>query len=152
VRIGLDLGSVRIGVAASDPSGSLAVAVETLRRDAGAIDRIAGLLAEREALEVVVGLPRSLSGGDGPAAAAARRWAEDLAARVAPVGVRLVDERLSTTAATRGLRDAGVSSRKARGVVDQMAAAVFLQTALDVERSTGAPPGEAVIPVVGDIS
>src|SRR5262249_45559368 len=114
VRVGLDLGSVRIGVAASDATGMLAVPVETVPRDAQALDRIAGLLAERDAIEVVVGLPRSLSGGDGPAAVAARRWAAELATRVAPIEVRLVDERLSTTAATRGLREAGVSGRKAR--------------------------------------
>ncbi|HEX3829561.1 MAG TPA: Holliday junction resolvase RuvX [Sporichthyaceae bacterium] len=152
VRVGLDLGTVRIGVAASDPSGSLAVPVETLRRDAHAFDRIAALLAEREAVEVVVGLPRSLSGADGPAAVAARTWAAGLARRLDPVPVRLVDERLSTTAAARGLREAGVSGRKARGVVDQVAAAVFLQAAMDAERSTGTPPGEAVPPDAGDIS
>jgi putative Holliday junction resolvase len=152
VRVGLDLGSVRIGVAASDPSGSIAVPVGTVRRDAQAFDRIAMLLAEREALEVIVGLPRSLSGADGPAATAARRWAAELAARIAPIGTRLVDERLSTAAAARGLREAGVSGRKARGAVDQVAAAIFLQAALDTERSTGTPPGEAVPAVGGDIS
>lgn len=152
VRVGLDLGSVRIGVAASDPSGSLAVPVETVRRDVVAVERIAALVAEREPLEVVVGLPRSLSGADGPAAAGARAWAAELAKRLDPTPVRLVDERLSTVAAARGLRDAGVSGRKARGVVDQVAAAVFLQAALDAERSTGVPPGEAVRPAGGDIS
>ncbi len=152
VRVGLDLGTVRIGVAASDPSGSMAVPVDTVRRDAGALDRIVALLAERGAVEVVVGLPRSLSGRDGPAAGAARRWAADLAARVAPVLVRLVDDRLRTTAARRGLRAGGVWGRTARGVVDQVAATVFLQAALDTERSTGAPPGEAVPPGGGDIS
>jgi putative Holliday junction resolvase len=148
----LDLGTVRIGVAASDPSGSLAVPVETVRRDRDAVHRIVAMVAEREAIEVVVGLPRSLSGTDGPAATAARAWAAQLAGRLAPVPVRLVDERLSTTAAARGLREAGVSGRKARGVVDQVAAAVFLQATLDTERATGAPPGEAVAPGAGDIS
>jgi putative Holliday junction resolvase len=144
VRVGLDLGTVRIGVAASDATGVLAVPVETVPRDAKAFDRIAVLLAEREAVEVVVGLPRSLSGGDGPAATTARAWAAELATRVAPVLVRLVDERLSTATAARDLRAAGMSGRKARGVVDQAAAVVFLQAALDTERSTGSPPGEAV--------
>jgi putative Holliday junction resolvase len=139
-------------VAASDPSGSFVIPVETVRHDVGALDRIADLVAERTVLEVLVGLPRSLSGSDGPAARTARQWAATLAARVAPIPVRLVDERLSTTAAARGLREAGVSGRKARGAIDQVAAAVFLQAALDAERSTGTPPGEAVPTVGGDIS
>jgi len=146
VRLGVDLGSVRIGVAAGDPSGFLASPVETVRRGAGELDRLAALVEERAVMEVLVGLPRSLSGGDGPAAALARAWAGELAARLAPVPVRLVDERLSTVAAARHLRAAGVSGRKARGVVDQAAAVVFLQAALDAERASGAPAGEAVTP------
>jgi putative holliday junction resolvase len=146
VRLGIDLGSVRIGVAASDPSGFLASPVETVARGKGDVDRLAALVHERDAVEVLVGLPRSLSGGDGPAAAAARSWAGELAARLAPTPVRLVDERLSTVSAGRDLRAAGVSGRKARGVVDQAAAVVFLQAALDIERSSGAPAGEPVTP------
>ncbi|HEY2833005.1 MAG TPA: Holliday junction resolvase RuvX [Sporichthyaceae bacterium] len=146
VRLGIDLGSVRIGVAASDPSGFLATPVETVARGQGDLDRLAGLVTERDAVEVLVGLPRSLSGGDGPAAAAARAWAGELATRLAPTSVRLVDERLSTVAAARDLRAAGVSGRKARGMVDQAAAVVFLQAALDAERSSGAPAGEPVTP------
>lgn len=144
--MGLDLGSVRIGVAASDRSGLLAVPVETVARGRGDLDRIAALVAEYEAVAVLVGLPRSLSGGEGPAAAAAREWAAGLAARLAPVPVRLVDERLSTVSAARDLRASGVSGRRARGVVDQAAAVVFLQTALDTECATGTPPGETVAP------
>jgi putative Holliday junction resolvase len=144
VRLGIDLGSVRIGVAASDPSGFLASPVETVPRGSGDLDRLAALVAERDAVAVLVGLPRSLSGADGPAAEAARSWAAQLAARLAPTPVRLVDERLSTVAAGRDLRAAGVSGRRARGVVDQAAAVVFLQAALDAERSSGAPAGEPV--------
>jgi putative Holliday junction resolvase len=144
VRLGIDLDSVRIGVAASDPSGFLASPVETVPRGSGDLDRLAALVAERDAVEVLVGLPRSLSGADGPAAEAARSWAAQLAARLAPTPVRLVDERLSTVAAGRDLRAAGVSGRRARGVVDQAAAVVFLQAALDAERSSGAPAGEPV--------
>jgi putative Holliday junction resolvase len=146
VRIGLDLGSVRIGVATSDPSGFLATPVETVQRGKGDLDRIAAIVAESEAVAVLVGLPRSLSGGEGPAAALAREWAVTLAERLAPVPVRLVDERLSTVSAARDLRSAGRSAKKARGVVDQAAAVVFLQTALDTERATGTPPGEPVRP------
>lgn len=144
VRLGIDLGSVRIGVAASDPSGFLASPVETVRRGPGDLDRLAALTVERAAFEVLVGLPRSLSGRDGPAAEGARDWSAVLAARLAPVPVRLVDERLSTVSATRDLRAAGTGSRKARGVVDQAAAVVLLQNALDTERSTGTPAGEPV--------
>jgi putative holliday junction resolvase len=144
VRLGIDLGSVRIGVAASDPSGFLASPVETVARGKGDLERLAALVNERDAVEVLVGLPRSLSGGDGPAADAARSWAGELAARLAPTPVRLVDERLSTVAAGRDLRAAGMSGRKARRVVDQAAAVVFLQAALDAERCTGAPAGEPV--------
>ena len=144
VRLGVDPGSVRIGVAASDPSGLLASPVETVRRGPGDLDRLAALVEEREATEVLVGLPRSLSGGDGPAAATTRAWAAVLAARLHPTPVRLVDERLSTVSAARDLRSAGMSGRRARGVVDQAAAVVLLQAALDAERAGGMPPGELV--------
>lgn len=150
VRLGVDLGSVRIGVAASDRSGMLAVPVETVPRGKGDLDRLAALVGEYEASAVLVGLPRSLSGGEGPAAASVREWAGVLAARLAPTEVRLVDERLSTVSAAGNLRASGVSSKRGRGVVDQAAAVVFLQAALDTERGTGLPPGEPVSPSTGD--
>jgi putative Holliday junction resolvase len=147
VRIGVDVGSVRVGVAAADRDGLLATPVQTLARDLDAatdLRDLAELVRERAAVEVVVGLPRSLSGGEGPAARAARAYAERLAALVAPVPVRLVDERLSTVAAHQALRRSGVRERKGRQVVDQVAAVVILQQALDIERSSGRPPGEPV--------
>lgn len=142
VRLGIDVGSVRVGVAASDPDGLLASPVETVRP--GDLDRVAELVAERGAFEVVVGLPRSLSGGEGASAAAAREYASSLAARLVPVPVRLVDERLTTVSAERGLRASGVRARRGRSVVDQAAAVVILQHALDAERATGKPPGQTV--------
>jgi putative Holliday junction resolvase len=145
VRLGVDVGTVRVGVAASDPSGVLATPVTVLRRDArGGRDmaELAGIVTDREPVEVLVGLPRTLRDVEGPAAAAAREYASALAAAVAPVPVRLVDERLSTVEAARGLRAAGVSGRSARGVIDAAAAVVLLQAALDTERVTGEPPGE----------
>lgn len=145
VRLAVDAGSVRVGVAASDPSGVLATPVTVLRRDARGghdLDELAALVAERDAVEVIVGLPRSLSGSDGPAAITARAYAAALAERIAPVAVRLVDERLTTVEATRALWSAGVRSRAARGVVDAAAAVVILQHALDAERATGNVPGE----------
>ncbi len=147
MRLGVDVGSVRVGVAASDPGGLLATPVDTLRRDDGGsqdLRQIAALVVERDAVEVVVGLPRGLSGRDGPAAAIARAYAGELAVLVAPVPVRLVDERLSTVSAHQALRASGVRERKGRKVVDQVAAVMILQLALDTERATGRPVGEAV--------
>ena len=144
VRVGVDPGDARVGVARSDPSGFLASPVETLRRGRGDLARIARLVADEEAVEVVVGLPRSLSGGEGPAAAKVREYAARLADRVAPVPVRLVDERLTTVSAEAMLRDRGKKGQQRRGVVDQAAAVLILQHALDTERATGVPPGEPV--------
>lgn len=149
VRLGVDVGSVRVGLAASDPSGVLASAVATLARDeSGGSDlrRVVAEAAERGAVEVVVGLPLSMSGREGPAAALARGYAVDLARLLAPVPVRLVDERLSTVAAHQQLRGAGVTGRGHRAVVDQVAAVVVLQSALDAERASGRAPGSLVDP------
>ena len=150
VRIGVDVGSVRVGVATCDPAGLIATPVETVRRGRGDLDRLAALVAERGAVEVVVGLPTTLAGRHGPAAEAAEEFARRLAERLADrpaardVPVRLVDERLSTVGAQRGLRDSGVDTRKGRSVVDQAAAVIILQTALDAERHSGTAPGRLV--------
>ena len=144
IRLGLDPGDARIGVARSDPTGFLATPVETVRRGKGDLARIARILEEEGAVEVVVGLPRSLTGGEGPAAVKTRVWADTLAAVLAPVPVRLVDERLTTLSAEAMLRDRGVKGRQRRAVVDQAAAVVILQQALDTERATGTPPGEVI--------
>jgi putative Holliday junction resolvase len=149
VRIGVDVGSVRVGVAASDGSAMLASPVETLRRDVRGgtdLERLRAITVEREAVEVVVGLPRSLSGSEGPAAAAARDYARALALLVAPVPVRLADERLSTVSATRSLIASApkAGARKRRQQIDQAAAVVILQSALDHERAIGSPPGDVI--------
>jgi putative Holliday junction resolvase len=150
VRLGLDPGDARIGVARSDPSGLLATPIETVCRGRDDLTRIAQLLAEEQdgdpdrVVEIVVGLPRSLSGGEGPAAAKVRDWARRLARVVAPVPVRLTDERLTTVSAEAMLRDRGRSGAKRRSVVDQAAAVVILQHALDTERASGAAPGEII--------
>ncbi len=147
-RLGIDPGDARIGVARSDPTGFLATPVETVRRGSGDLRRLKALLSEiaeeTEVLEVVVGLPRSLKGGEGPAAAKVREFAASLARRVAPVPVRLVDERLTTVSAEAMLRDRGRKGSNRRAVVDQAAAVVILQHALDTERATGTAPGEIV--------
>ena len=144
VRVGIDPGDARIGVARSDPSGFLATPVETVRRGSGDIRRIAAIIAEAEAVEVVVGLPRSLSGREGPSAAKVRDFAARLARRVAPLPVRLCDERLTTVSAESMLREQGRHGAKRRAVVDQAAAVLILQTALDTERTSGQAPGEIV--------
>lgn len=145
-RLGIDVGDARIGVARSDPSGMIATPVETVRRGKGDLRRIRQIAAEAEAIEVVVGLPRSLSGGEGPAAARVREFALRIARAVSPVPVRLVDERLSTVSAEAVLRDQGRKGQKRRAVVDQAAAVVILQNALDTERSAGTAPGETLDP------
>ena len=143
MRVGVDVGSVRVGVSTCDPAGILATPVQTLHRGRGDLTALVELVAEREAVEVVVGLPTSLSGRPGPAAATAQAYAEQLAGRV-PVPVRMVDERFSTSAAQRGLHASGVDTRKGRRVLDQAAAVIILQSALDAERSTGSAPGRLI--------
>jgi putative Holliday junction resolvase len=138
VRLGVDVGTVRVGVARSDPRGILATPLETVSRDVanGAdLNRLAALVVELDVVEVIVGLPRSLSGRSGPAAASATAYAAELAARIAPVPVRLSDERLTTVAASRTLSERGISSRKQRTVVDQIAAVLILQGWLDSART-----------------
>jgi putative Holliday junction resolvase len=144
VRVGIDAGDARIGVSQSDPSGMLATPVETVPRGAGDLIRIREIVLDRAAIEVVVGLPRSLSGGEGPAAAKVREFARALAEMLDPVPVRLCDERLSTVTAEAELRRQGRKGQKRRAVVDQAAAVVILQNALDTERSSGTAPGETL--------
>jgi putative Holliday junction resolvase len=149
VRVGVDVGQARVGVAASDPSGTFAHPVETLPRDLAAdadVEALAAIVADLGAVEVVVGLPRLLSGQEGEAARLARTYASLLAARLGTVSVRLVDERLTTVDAHRRLRDSGVPGRGQRAVVDQAAAVLILQSALDTEAALGRAPGETVSP------
>ncbi|GHH75709.1 putative pre-16S rRNA nuclease [Streptomyces sulfonofaciens] len=145
-RLAIDVGDARIGVASCDPDGILATPVETVPgRDVPAAHRrLAQLVGEYEPIEVLVGLPRSLSGGEGPAAAKVRAFAQQLARVLAPVPVRLVDERMTTVTAGQGLRASGVTARKGRSVIDQAAAVVILQNALETERVSGEAPGESV--------
>lgn len=143
VRLGIDPGDARIGVARCDPAGMIATPVETVRSGKGDLRRLGQLVRSEEAVEVVVGLPRSLGGGDGPAAVKVRELARRLAERIAPIPVRLVDERLSTVSAEAMLRDQRKGARR-RAVIDQAAAVVILQQALDTERATGRPAGELV--------
>lgn len=130
VVLAVDVGTVRVGVAASDPHRILASPVETVPAPGHA--RVAELVAERDAVLVVVGLPTSLSGRSASASAEmARAWVAAFAPLVAPVPVQLVDERLTTVSATAALRAAGRSARTARAVIDQAAAVALLQGYLD---------------------
>jgi putative Holliday junction resolvase len=149
-RLAVDVGDARIGVASCDPDGVLATPVETVpgRDVPAAYRRLRQLVEEYEPIEVVVGLPRSLSGGEGPAAAKVRGFAQELARSIAPLPVRLVDERMSTVTAAQGLRASGVKSKKGRSFIDQAAAVVILQNALESERASGDAPGEGVEVVV----
>lgn len=134
VWFGVDVGSVRVGVARSDPAGVLAVPVATLRRDRRSgrdLDELAGLLDEHDAVGLVVGLPRTLAGRAGPAVAEAREYGQAVRARIAPRPVLYVDERLTTVLAHRNLTSAGVRGRAKRSVVDQAAAVEILQSFLD---------------------
>lgn len=151
-RLGVDVGRVRIGVARTDPDGLLATPIETVQRagDTGDdVRRILGHAAELDVIEIIVGLPLSLSGGDTPSTDDARAFALRIAVAAAPVPVRMVDERLSTVTAQSALRASGRSSRKQRSVVDQVAAVIIVQHAIDLERSSGRPPGSLVEP--GDL-
>ncbi|WP_225727391.1 MULTISPECIES: Holliday junction resolvase RuvX [unclassified Nocardia] len=164
-RIGVDVGSVRIGVASSDPDGILATPVETVPRakqsgrrgdqpgtpggGAPDINRIAEIVREYEAVEVIVGLPRTLRGEKGVAAGLAAAFADDLRVAIAPVPVRLSDERLTTVSAARALRDSGVRARGQRQVIDQAAAVSILQGWLD-ERSAVLRSIGMARPVPGD--
>ncbi|MHC9296284.1 Holliday junction resolvase RuvX [Mycobacterium sp. LTG2003] len=146
-RIGIDVGTVRIGVATSDPDGILATPVETVARDkrdksGKHVRRLAALVREYEAVEVVVGLPRTLADRAGTSAHDAMDVAELLAGRIAPIPVRLADERLTTVSAQRSLREAGVRAKGQKAVIDQAAAVGILQSWLDQRRATLAARGE----------
>lgn len=136
-RLGIDVGTVRIGVASSDPDGILATPVETVRRDRTNkhVRRLAQLVSELEAVEVVVGLPRTLADRSGASARDAIELAEQLARRIEPTPVRLADERLTTVVAQRSLRESGVRAKGQRSMIDQAAAVGILQNWLDQRRA-----------------
>jgi len=164
VRLGVDVGQVRIGVALSDPDGILATPLATVPRAPATataprapataprapatatgpaaadetisadIAEIARLVQDHNAVEVIVGMPINLAGRHGPAAAATSEYARRLATAIDPVPVRLADERMSTVVASRRLSERGVRGRRQRAVVDQAAAVEILQSWLDAQR------------------
>ncbi|MEU2349964.1 Holliday junction resolvase RuvX [Modestobacter sp. NPDC049651] len=139
-RLGVDVGTVRVGVALSDPTGLIASPLETVRRakDKRDLDHLASLVVTHEVVEVVVGLPRHLSGASGRSAQDATTYAQELARRIGEVPVHMVDERLSTVTAASHLRAGGIDARRQRSVIDQAAAVVILQTYLDTARNSSA--------------
>jgi putative Holliday junction resolvase len=134
-RLGIDVGSVRVGVALSDPDGVLATPLVTVARvaEGGDLRAIADLVAEHEVVGIVVGLPRTLAGREGRAAEDARAFGAALEA-VVDVPIEFADERLTTVVATQQLRQRGVKGRKQRAVIDQAAAVAILQGRLDADR------------------
>jgi putative holliday junction resolvase len=135
-RLGIDVGAVRVGVALSDPDEVLATPLATVARDVlhgTDLATIAGMVAEHDVVGVVVGLPRTLAGREGPAAEAAREFGAALAGRFA-VPIEFADERLTTVVATRQMRESGRKGRRQRAVVDQVAAVAILQGWLDARR------------------
>lgn len=150
VRIGIDVGKARIGLSRCDPHGMLATPVETVARssedDDADLSRIAEIVADIGAFEVVVGLPLNMRGERTPSTEDAQQFALRLAERLAPAGVqvRQVDERLSTVSAQGQLRQAGKKTKQSRSIIDQAAAVVILQHALDIERSQGLPAGHVI--------
>ena len=144
-RLGIDVGDVRIGVAVCDPDGLVATPLETVAAGPDAVARIVELVDEVGAFEVVVGLPVSLSGREGPAAAKIRSFCAALrAAAPGDLQIRLHDERMTTMTADSLLREGGRSGRSRRKVIDQAAATVILQGCLDAERTRGTAPGETL--------
>jgi putative Holliday junction resolvase len=143
VRIALDWGDARIGVAACDADGVLAYPVTVVRSGQEEIADLIAIITEFEPIEVLVGLPRSLSGSEGPAARKARERAVRLAGAVR-VPVRLVDERLTTVTASRRLSEGGKRAKEQRKLIDAAAAVTILEQALAFEQSQGKPPGELV--------
>lgn len=151
-KLGVDVGQVRVGLAGSDRDGVLATPIRTLKRDAkknSDIRLVVREALERGAVQIVVGLPKQLSGREGASAEMARAYASLLAAELSrqslSLSVRLVDERLSTVSAHRSLHSAGLGSREHRMVVDQAAAVEILQHAIDMQRSRGRDVGEPVV-------
>jgi putative holliday junction resolvase len=145
VRIGIDVGKARVGLARSDRDGLLATPVATIARGATTMDELRAVVADLAPIEIVVGLPISLSGRDTASTTDARDFADEVASW-ADARVRLVDERLSTVTAQRHLRESGRRAKGSRPVIDQVAAVIILQNALDFERTAGRPPGEPVDP------
>ena len=143
VRLACDVGKARIGIARSDPNGVLAVPLDAVKAGENSALLVRDIAVEYEAIEIIVGLPISMSGMLGAAAEYTHSWVEKLSA-VTDIPIRLHDERLTTVQAQRGLHEAGRTTKSSRSVIDSASAVVLLQTCLDSERSSGIPMGTEV--------
>ena len=143
IRIGVDVGTVRVGVSRCDPDGILTMPVETLHRapDLSDLDRLTDIVRSHDAIEVIVGLPRHLRGGEGISAKGAR----SIKKLVPDVRVAMVDERMTSNQAHARLRASGIPEIEHRSVIDQVAAQIILEQALELERMGGRAPGEEII-------
>lgn len=139
--LALDWGQARIGVAICDPEGILAFPVETVKGGMRAQARLLEIIAERSPVRIIVGLPRTLDGDEGIAAAKIRRYAQALADET-DVPVYLLDERLTTVEGARRLQEAGRSARQQRAIIDQAAAVAILEHALKCYRRGELGSGE----------
>ena len=133
----MDVGSVRIGVAYSDPDGIMAMPITTITAGAKAIEQVAGLINEYQAMVVYIGNPINMAGKSTKSTELAQEFARDLRMKLNPeISVRLLDERLSTVAAQRGLQAAGRTQKSSRNVIDQAAAVIILEQALEIEKKS----------------
>ena len=146
VRIALDIGSVRIGVAKCDAEGLLAIPLTTISAGPEAVNQVLDLLMEHQAICVYIGKPISLAGKDTASTQSAIKFAGEIAASLQEfnIQVRLIDERLSTVSAQRGMHEAGRNVKQSRDAIDQAAAVVILEHALASERNSGTLVGEEV--------
>jgi putative Holliday junction resolvase len=142
--MGVDLGTKRIGIALSDPTGMVASPLLVIARKGGKQDlqEVVRLARDYDVESIVVGLPVDLKGELGVAAQKAQTEIEQLRTLAAPVPVQAYDERLTSAAAQRAMSDSGVDSRQQRGQVDKVAAALLLQSYLDRQRHQDASPPE----------
>ncbi len=141
VRIAVDFGSVRVGVAKSDPAGKIALPLTTITGDELAVEKLVQLTTNEAAEVVYVGLPLNLKGQVTQSAKKALTFAEELSRKIAPIPVLMIDERFTSTTATKQLQDAGLTSRQSRGLVDQVSALGLLEQALQIEDRTGTLAG-----------
>lgn len=146
VRLGVDYGGARIGVAACDPQASVVLPLQVVptSKYGEDVEEVAQIAAARDAIEIVVGYPRHMSGKVGASARAARKFARELAHAYPRGRVALIDERLTSVQAHSLLAEGEVGARARKGKVDPLAAAIILETALESERNTGRPPGETI--------
>ncbi|WP_297565955.1 Holliday junction resolvase RuvX [uncultured Arcanobacterium sp.] len=144
VRIAVDVGKVRVGIAKTDHEAILALPVGTFRRGQDDITGVLDIISQEDVCAVYVGLPLNMDGSIGSTARNAQKWAQRLAKMIAPIPVRMIDERLSSVSAHRQLQEAGLREIKHKPLVDQAAAVIILESALDFARRTGRQPGLSV--------